>query len=67
MTGTLDTVLDKVEKQMLHDTLINTRGNMVKASEILGITERIMGLRIKKYNIDPSRYKVNRTHGNKTE
>jgi Nif-specific regulatory protein len=56
-TGTLEAVLDKVEKQMLHDTLIGTKGNMVKAAEVLGITERMMGIRIKKYEIDPKRYK----------
>jgi len=56
-SGTLEAVLDKVEKQMLHDTLIGTKGNMVKASESLGITERMMGIRIKKYDIDPKRYK----------
>jgi len=56
-SGTLEAVLDKVEKQMLHDTLIGTKGNMVKAAETLGITERMMGIRIKKYDIDPKRYK----------
>jgi Nif-specific regulatory protein len=56
-SGTLEAVLDKVEKQMLHDTLIGTKGNMVKAAETLGITERMMGIRIKKYEIDPKRYK----------
>jgi Nif-specific regulatory protein len=56
-SGTLEAVLDKVEKQMLHDTLISSKGNMVKAAETLGITERMMGIRIKKYEIDPKRYK----------
>jgi Nif-specific regulatory protein len=58
--GTLEAVIDKVEKQMLLDTLISTKGNMVKASEILGITERMMGIRIKKYDIDPKRFKIER-------
>ncbi|MDP4208283.1 MAG: sigma 54-interacting transcriptional regulator [Bacteroidota bacterium] len=62
-SGTLEAVVDKVEKQMILDTLIGTRGNLVKAAEILGITERMMGIRIKKYEIDPKRYKVDRKNG----
>jgi Nif-specific regulatory protein len=55
--GTLDLVLGKVEKQMLIDTLIANHGNMAKSALQLGITERIMGLRIKKYNIQIQDYK----------
>jgi Nif-specific regulatory protein len=40
--------------------MISTKGNMVKAAEILGITERMMGIRIKKHDIDPKRFKVDR-------
>jgi len=67
MSGTLEAVLDKVEKQMLHDTLINTKGNLVRAAEILGITERMMGIRIKKHDIDPRRYKLNKNRGKQDE
>lgn len=55
--GTLNNVLEKVEKQMILDTLIATRGNSAKAAQTLGITERIMGLRIQKYQIDVQNYK----------
>ncbi|MDR1864510.1 MAG: sigma 54-interacting transcriptional regulator [Bacteroidales bacterium] len=55
--GTLSNVMDKVEKQMIVDTLILTRGNMAKAAIQLGITERMMGLRIGKYNLNPQNYK----------
>lgn len=55
--GTLNNVLEKVEKQMILDTLIATRGNSAKAAQQLGITERIMGLRIQKYQIDVQNYK----------
>ena len=64
-SGTLEAVVDKVEKQMILDTLIGTKGNLVKAAEILGITERMMGIRIKKYDIDPKRYKITHTHPTK--
>ncbi len=57
-TGTLSAILDRVEKQMIVETLLLKRGNMTKAAEHLGITERIMGLRIKKYKIDTKRFKV---------
>lgn len=56
-TGTLEAILERVEKQMILETLQSTKGNILKASELLGITERIMGLRIKRYEIDPKRFK----------
>jgi Nif-specific regulatory protein len=55
--GTLDHAIAGVEKQMLLDALVSSKGNLVKAAEILGITERMMGIRIKKHSIDPSRFK----------
>jgi Nif-specific regulatory protein len=55
--GALDVVISRVEKQMLLDTLVSTKGNMAKSAEILGITERMMGLRMKKYEIEPKRFK----------
>lgn len=61
-TGTLDIILGKMEKQIIMDALIATRGNGAKAAESLGITERIMGIRIKKYDIDPKRFKTKKEH-----
>jgi len=58
--GVLETVIGKVEKQLLMETLLSTKGNLVKAAEVLGITERMMGIRIKKYEIDPKRFKLAR-------
>ena len=55
--GTLESILDKLEKQILQDTLLETKGNITKAALSLGITERMMGLRIKKYDINPKRFK----------
>ncbi len=59
-TGTLKNILEKVEKQMIHETLISTKGNIAKASEILGITERMLSIRVRKYNIEPKKYKPNK-------
>ncbi|MDR3193775.1 MAG: sigma 54-interacting transcriptional regulator [Tannerella sp.] len=55
--GSLGMVLGKVEKQMLIDALIANRGNISRSAVQLGITERIMGLRINKYNIHTQNYK----------
>ncbi len=60
--GTLNTILDRIEKQIILETLLSTRGNLTRASVRLGITERMMGIRIRKYNIDPERFKA----GNKS-
>jgi Nif-specific regulatory protein len=55
--GTLNTILERIEKQIILETLQSTRGNLTRASVTLGITERMMGIRIKKYEIDPDRFK----------
>ncbi len=51
--STLQEALDNVEREILLDALKSLKGNMAKTAKYLGITERIMGLRVKKYNIDP--------------
>lgn len=55
--GMLYTV-EQVEKQLIREALTSTKGNIVKAAEDLRITERMMGTRLKKYNIDAWRFKV---------
>ncbi len=57
MNGTLDFILGNLEKQIIMDALISTKGNISKAAETLGVTERMMGLRVQKYEIDPKRFK----------
>jgi Nif-specific regulatory protein len=56
--GTLDNQLDNLERVLILDALKSTRGNMTQAAKQLGITERVMGLRVKKHAIDPGRFKV---------
>jgi Nif-specific regulatory protein len=56
-SGTLDIIIGKIEKQIIIDALTSTKGNSAKAAEQLGITERMMGIRTKKYDIDPKRFK----------
>lgn len=55
--GTLQAKLDVVENEMIIETLKYSHGNMAEAAKALGITERMMGLRIKKYNINPRKYR----------
>lgn len=56
-SGTLEIILGRMEQQIIIDSLIQTKGNIVKAAEQLGITERMMGIRVKKYDIDAKRFK----------
>jgi Nif-specific regulatory protein len=55
--GTLDEALSNLEREMILDALKSSRGNMAKAARQLDITERVMGLRVKKYDIDAARFK----------
>ncbi len=55
--GSLGAILENVEKQLLIDALNISKGNISKAADQLKLTERIMGLRIKKYEIDPTVFK----------
>jgi Nif-specific regulatory protein len=57
LDGSLGAILENVEKQILIDALNLSKGNMTKAAEQLKLTERIMGLRVKKYQIDPAVFK----------
>jgi len=60
ITGTLQDSLDRVEREMLIESLKSANGNKAEAARQLGITERLMGLRVKKHNIDPKQYRTPR-------
>lgn len=51
-TGSLQAALDNLEREMVIDALKSSRGNLAKAARMLGITERIMGLRVAKHGVD---------------
>ncbi|NOZ22646.1 MAG: nif-specific transcriptional activator NifA [Planctomycetes bacterium] len=55
---TLDATLDNMERELILDALKSSRGNMAKAARALGVTERIMGLRVNKHGIDPKRFRT---------
>lgn len=56
--GTLEQIVDRVEKQLIIDTLTNNKGNVLQSAKDLGISNRKLGLRISKYKIDVGKYKL---------
>ena len=56
ITGSLQASLDNLERELLLEALKSARGNQAKAARSLGLTERLMGLRVKKHNINPKRF-----------
>lgn len=56
--STLQAALDGVEREMIIDVLKTHHGNMAAAARQLDLTERIMGLRVKKYSIDPQTFRT---------
>ncbi len=58
MQGTLEEAMDNLEREMIVEALKNGRGNKAKAARTLGISERIMGLRVDKHAINPREFRV---------
>lgn len=56
--GGMTYTVEQVEKQLIREALTTTKGNIAKAAELLRVTERMLGTRIKKYDIDPWQFKV---------
>ena len=56
--GTLQGEVDRYECDLIMDALKTSRGNMSQAAKILGTTERIIGLRAQKYNVDSKRFRT---------
>lgn len=62
VTGTvtdmsLASAVEAFEQDLIQDALKTTNGNVAKASEMLNSTERIIGYKIKKYEINPRRFR----------
>jgi Nif-specific regulatory protein len=60
-------LLADIEQKIIEDELKRSRGNMARAARNLRITERIMGLRIARYRIDPARFKDRSVSGNSSD
>jgi Nif-specific regulatory protein len=56
--GTLRAAIERVEKELIVEALKTARGNMAAAASALGITERIMGLRVRRYAIPARRFRA---------
>jgi len=53
----LDQAVGAFEKEMIQDALKTARGNRARAARMLDTTERILGYKVKKYEIDCNRFK----------
>ena len=51
-TGTLESALETFERELIVDALKNARGNMAEAARSLGVTERVIGLRVKRFGLN---------------
>ena len=58
LDGTLKEALENLERELILEALKTAKGNMAKAARQLGISERIMGLRIAKYGLMPKLFKT---------
>jgi Nif-specific regulatory protein len=56
--GPLQSVLAKVEKELIQDNLKLCKGDIGKAADNLGLTERQMEIRVAKYNINLKKYQL---------
>jgi Nif-specific regulatory protein len=55
--GAFKDVMAGMEREIIIEELKKARGNMAKAARSLGLTERIMGLRVSRYEIDPRQFR----------
>ena len=56
VTGSLKSLVGAYERDLIRDALKSTRGNIASAARALGTTARILGYKIKGYQIDPRPY-----------
>jgi len=53
----LEEAVASYEKELIQDVLKSTNGNKAKAARLLNTTERIIGYKIEKFNINVKRFK----------
>ena len=56
-TGSLSAALEAFERDMIIEALKSSGGNIAEAARILASTERVIALRVRKYEIDVGQYK----------
>jgi Nif-specific regulatory protein len=55
--GSLDASVAALEKDLILDALKSARGNVAKAARLLDSTERKIGYKIRKFGLEPSKFK----------
>lgn len=55
--GTFKEKLFNFEREIIEEELKRCRGNMARAARSLGMTERVMGLRVARYGIEPASFR----------
>lgn len=56
-SGSLEASLGTYERDMIIDALKTAKGNMAETARLLNTSERVIGLRVKKYSIQPKNYR----------
>lgn len=51
-------VLELTQRLVIEEALRRTYGNQVKAAKILGINRNTMRAKVKKFNLEPNRWKI---------
>jgi Nif-specific regulatory protein len=54
----LQETLDDLERELVLDALKSARGNIAKAARSLGVSERVMGLRVRKHGIQARQFRT---------
>lgn len=57
ITGSLAEAVAAFESNLIQDALKSTKGNRARAARLLNSTERIIGYKIRRYGIDPRRFR----------
>lgn len=53
----INTMVDEYEKELINFALLSSEGNLTKCSHKLGISRQSLSVKLKKYSIDPQKYK----------
>ena len=57
VAGSFEVLMQAYEREILVEAVKNSRGNMAKASRLIGTTTRILSYRLQKLDIDPKQHK----------
>jgi Nif-specific regulatory protein len=57
VSGSLGEAVAAFESNLIQDALKTTRGNRARAARLLSTTERIINYKIRRYGIDPRRFR----------